>query len=189
LAACPVALWIGDESLALRYIRLLEERSATSVLPHWHGYSQVYRQALENPQGRHRLGPNFNYRHREEFSVLGEGLASDDLIERAKSNEPIWCSAEVLRLQAIKEIRGNGLDAADEAVALLSRSREIALQQGALSWELRTSTTLAGILHRRARSNEAFELLQSVTCRFTEGFETADYTKAVTLLREIEAKL
>jgi len=89
----------------------------------------------------------------------------------------------------VREIREKGPDAADNALALLSRSREIAHQQGALSWELRTSTTLAGILRRRARSNETFELLQSVTGRFTEGFETADYTKAVALLREIEAAL
>jgi predicted ATPase/DNA-binding winged helix-turn-helix (wHTH) protein len=109
LAACPVALWAGDLYMASRYIAFLDERATASVLPHWHGYSQVFRRALDGP-GESSQEQNWNYRHREELSALGEGFASDELMARAKANEALWCSAEILRLEALRMLRKSDPD-------------------------------------------------------------------------------
>jgi predicted ATPase len=62
------------------------------------------------------------------------------------------------------------------------RSLDWARRQGALSWELRTSTSLARLQHGQGRVAEARSLLQSVYDRFSEGFETADLKTAKTYL-------
>jgi hypothetical protein len=53
------------------------------------------------------------------------------------------------------------------------RSLDWARRQGALSWELRTSTSLARLQQDQGRTAEARSLLQRVYDRFSEGFETA----------------
>jgi predicted ATPase len=62
------------------------------------------------------------------------------------------------------------------------QSRDWARRQGALSWELRTSTSLARLQKDQGRIAEARSLLQSVYDRFSEGFETADLKTAKQLL-------
>jgi hypothetical protein len=58
------------------------------------------------------------------------------------------------------------------------RSLDWARRQGALSWELRTSTSLARLQPDQGRTAEARSLLQRVYDRFSEGFETAEAAKA-----------
>ena len=60
----------------------------------------------------------------------------------------------------------------------LLRSLDWARRQGALSWELRTSTSLARLQNDQGRIVEARSLLQSVYDRFAEGFDTADLKTA-----------
>jgi hypothetical protein len=59
-----------------------------------------------------------------------------------------------------------------------------ARQQGALSWELRAATSLAGLLRDRDRIGEARDLLAPIYDRFTEGFGTAYLQSAKRLLDE-----
>jgi len=66
-------------------------------------------------------------------------------------------------------------------------SLDWARRQGALSWELRTSTSLARLQHDQGgRIAEARSLLQSVYDRFSEGFETADLKTAKALLNFLQ---
>jgi hypothetical protein len=65
------------------------------------------------------------------------------------------------------------------------QSLDWARRQGALSWELRTSTSLARLQHGQGRIAEARSLLQSVYDRFSEGFETADLKTAKALLKSL----
>jgi predicted ATPase len=60
-----------------------------------------------------------------------------------------------------------------------------ALQQGALSWELRAATSLARLLRNRGRSVDASACLQPVYDRFTEGFDTADLKTAKAVLDDL----
>jgi hypothetical protein len=48
------------------------------------------------------------------------------------------------------------------------------LKLGALSWELRTSTSLARLQQDQGQTAEARSLRQRVYDRFSDGFETAD---------------
>jgi predicted ATPase len=60
----------------------------------------------------------------------------------------------------------------------LLRSVDLARRHRALSWELRTSTSLARLQRDQGRIAEARSLLQSVYDRLSEGFETADLKAA-----------
>jgi predicted ATPase len=58
------------------------------------------------------------------------------------------------------------------------RSLDWARRQGALSWELRTSTSVARLQHDQGRIAEARILLQWVYDRFSDGSENADLKAA-----------
>ncbi len=83
-----------------------------------------------------------------------------------------WIKGELLRLK-------NQDSTAEEC---FRTSLEVAASQSALSLELRTATSLAGLLAESDRTNEARQLLENTLCRFTEGFESADLQDANSLL-------
>jgi predicted ATPase len=66
------------------------------------------------------------------------------------------------------------------------RSLDWARRQGALSWELRTATSLARLQQAQGRIAEARDLVQSVYDRFGEGFETADLRIAKSYLDSLQ---
>jgi len=66
------------------------------------------------------------------------------------------------------------------------RAVDTARAQKARSWELRAATDLAQLYADRGRRTQAQEVLSSVYCWFTEGFDTADLKAARTLLRTLE---
>jgi predicted ATPase len=72
-----------------------------------------------------------------------------------------------------------------EAECWFSRSVELAREQSALAWELRTATSLAHLLSRQGRGDEAPRVLRPVYDRFTEGFDTSDLRAAKGLLDEL----
>jgi predicted ATPase len=89
-----------------------------------------------------------------------------------------WCEAEIMRLRA----RFGG---SEQAVPLLEASLAIAREQGAKLWELRTATTLGGVLRDQGHSAVAEDILAPVYDSFTEGWTTADLVTARELLDEI----
>jgi predicted ATPase len=62
------------------------------------------------------------------------------------------------------------------------QSLDWARRQGALSWELRSATSLARLRRNQGRIAEARAGLDMVCRRFTEGFDTIDLKTARTLL-------
>lgn len=66
--------------------------------------------------------------------------------------------------------------------ALLRRSLAVAREQGALSWELRSATSLARHWQAHDRAGDARALLEPVYARFREGFGTDDLRTADALL-------
>jgi class 3 adenylate cyclase len=91
-----------------------------------------------------------------------------------------WCEAEIMRLRA-----RFGASNAEEAVALLQASLATAREQGAKLWELRTATTLAGLLRDEGHSAAARKLLAPIYDWFTEGWATADLVTARALLDDL----
>jgi predicted ATPase len=96
------------------------------------------------------------------------------LLARSERNDESWCVAELLRIKAELILREGAPQAATAAEEHFLRALDWARRQGALSWELRTSTSLARLLHDQGHIAEARSLLQPVYDRFNEGFETAD---------------
>jgi predicted ATPase len=104
----------------------------------------------------------------------------DQMLARCEARDEGWYVPELLR------IKGEVLRAEDASVAdveaLFVRSLEEARRQGALSWELRTATSLARLWLERGRRVDAGALLGAVYARLTEGFSTADVLTAGSLL-------
>jgi predicted ATPase len=70
---------------------------------------------------------------------------------------------------------------------MFHRSLDLARRQGALSWELRTATSLARLWRDQLRVDAARELLSAVCDRISEGLQTRDCLKANALLRELRS--
>jgi predicted ATPase len=75
----------------------------------------------------------------------------------------------------------------DEAQECFHRAIEIARRQQAKSWELRATTSLARLLDRHGKRDEARTMLADIYNWFTEGFDTADLKDAKTLLEQLGA--
>ena len=61
----------------------------------------------------------------------------------------------------------------------------LAQKQSAKSWELRATTSLARLLAKQGRRDEARQILAEIYGWFTEGFDTADLKDAKALLDEL----
>jgi predicted ATPase len=58
----------------------------------------------------------------------------------------------------------------------------LAIEQSALSWQLRAATSLARLRRDQRNVEEARNLLRPIYGKFTEGFATPDLTEAKHLL-------
>jgi predicted ATPase len=92
--------------------------------------------------------------------------------------ELLRVKGELLLLQCAPDAE---LTAEDHFQQALDWSR----RQKALSWELRSATSLARLWHQQHRTSQARELLAPVYRRFTEGFGTADLATAKALLESL----
>jgi predicted ATPase/DNA-binding winged helix-turn-helix (wHTH) protein len=200
--ACPVALLAGDLTLAERYVKALMDLSARHAVELWTLGGRCFGGVLlikrgEVGAGLELLRTAFAGVPQNAFTLFytpilaeiadalgldgkaAEGLSIiDEALARSESNEERWCIAELLRIKGELILREGASQAATAAEEHFLRSLDWARQQGALSWELRTSTSLARLQHDQGRIAEARSLLQSVYDRFSEGFETADLKTA-----------
>jgi hypothetical protein len=185
-----VALWTGDVPKAERFVAMLLDHSSRHSLTYWQFWGRCLEVALARSKGEMQVSPTVlcdplcRPIHQESLATLHEGLATKEAIARAENGLAGWCAAELLRVKAETLLRISGGNAAI-AQGLFQQSLDTAREQGALSWELRTATSLAGLWHRQRRTREAYDLLATVHGRFTEGFETTDLLKARTLLEDM----
>ncbi|UCH48899.1 MAG: hypothetical protein JSU95_03595, partial [Betaproteobacteria bacterium] len=144
---------------------------------------------LWNSAGGKFGSPYFN-------SVLAEGMALNGDVDNALRliDEQIewvedpgrsdrWYYAEMLRLKGWMFLVKASLDSAEKCYV---KSLEVAREQKAKSWELRTSTSLARLWQDQGKRKEAHDLLEPVYSWFTEGFDTKDLKEAKALLEELE---
>src|SRR5262249_52446908 len=109
------------------------------------------------------------------LKVLTEALALVD-----KTGER-WCEAEIHRLKGALLLQQSS-DNQVEAESCFHNALDIAHNQQAKSFELRTATSLARLWQRQGKRQEAHDLLAPVYDWFTEGFDTADLQEAEVLL-------
>ena len=113
-----------------------------------------------------------------------EGLTA--LAEAFDLASKTGCAVNEPRLYLVRGnllLMQNDLHAA-QAASCFQRAIEVARKQNAKSWELRTTISLARLLARRGRRDEACTMLSEIYNWFTEGFETADLKDAKALLDE-----
>jgi len=121
----------------------------------------------------------------EALAVVDQALGPDAKNQREADEGRFFHTPELLRIKAqILSLQSQGQS--PDVEACLVRALEIARRQGALTWELRVATDLAGLWVRAHRREEARELLEGVYERFTEGFETPSLVAARRVLLEIE---
>jgi predicted ATPase len=114
---------------------------------------------------------------------LTEALAMvDDAIARSTDTGAEFDVPELLRVKALILTAREDHKAARSC---LKDSIAKAQSQHALSLELRSAMTFAGLLRREGKPAEARRCLASVFELFTEGFETADLRVARGLLEEL----
>ena len=137
---------------------ILREQARQAKSPYWLQYVNVFEVGLEAALEPDRSQPlladaktaRWDYRHWENFSVLGEGFAPVEFVNRAKQDVNWWCTPQILRLEAHRLHRQFGDGAHDEVNALLRNAGSVARQHKALAWELRIAMSLLEV----ARSSE-----------------------------------
>ena len=112
------------------------------------------------------------------LSALTEALAAAD------EHENRHYEAEIHRLKGELLLRQDDSNTA-EAQSCFERAIEIARRQSAKSWELRATMSLARLLAKQGRRDEARTMLAEIYGWFTEGFDTADLKDAKALLDEL----
>jgi tetratricopeptide (TPR) repeat protein len=108
------------------------------------------------------------------FSALAEAL------EVAEQNGEHFYEAELLRLKGELLLKRPAPD--EEPEACFRQAIAVARRQSARTWELRATTSLARLLAKQDKREEARVLLAEIYGWFTEGFDTADLKDAKALL-------
>lgn len=186
-AVCPVLFWCGEDIAAAREVDRLEQEAERTGAPHWLGWVAAYRmalQALEAKQGRanpvRRPGVELTEVQRQLLAtIVGEPLETSVTYASAFVAQT-WCTPELIRLEGLRALAGDGAGATDLARTYFLRATDMARRQGALGWELRAAISLAQV----ARRDEDFATLAATRDRFTEGHATADLVVAQALLRQ-----
>lgn len=194
---CPLSLISGDLEISEEAVAMLVELAVRRGLPFWQTVGRAMEATLAIRRGDFASGsawlrgvldakPDWILRFPDFLGAFAEGLAGSgklsealSTVERpladAKQGEACWYLPEMLRIKGEILLR-IGVDEA-EAEARFREALDVAQQQGALLWELRSATSLARML-RRDRSKEARQILAPVYSRFTEGFDATDLRAA-----------
>jgi predicted ATPase/DNA-binding winged helix-turn-helix (wHTH) protein len=203
--ACPVALLAGDLPAADGFVRMMLDLSAKHEVDAWNVAGRCFKGVLlirrdDIVAGLEELRPALprlpktaflNYVQFLAESARGLGRAGEvakglltieEALARCERSEEGWYVAELLRVKGELLLQDSGDQSAVAADQYFGRAIEVARRQGALMWELRSATSLAGLRVRQSRHDEARQILAPVYNRFTEGFETTDLHSARTML-------
>ena len=208
-AACPVAHFVGDLAAAEHWVTMLIEHSERHALAVWRIWGRCWNGVLLIRRGNAATGvpllraalhelraAGYVLRYTGFLGVLAhalggagqvdQGLATiAEALARSEHGEGRWNISELLRVKGELLLIEGAPNAGDAAEECFRQALDWARRQGALSWELRTATSLARLWHGHARLDQAIALLATVYDRFTEGFETADVKAAKVLIDDL----
>jgi hypothetical protein len=206
VAACPVALLVGDIEAAQCFVDMLLSTSTIHAIDLYHTEGSCFSGAVLVRGGKAHEGRGLLLRamngppymesdlHRVEmlielaqaFACTGDFQQGIDALDEALADcarrEERWCMAELLRMKAEMLLSVNASGSEARAEELLLQSLDWARSQGALSWELRAASSLARLRLRQGDTREGRACLEPVYARFTEGFDTTDLAAARQLL-------
>jgi predicted ATPase/DNA-binding winged helix-turn-helix (wHTH) protein len=205
LAACPIALWIGDVAAAAHYAGMLLDGSTKHGLPLWSELGARFKRVVLLRGGGTVTGsrllqagpdeiaePNVSFRSIMGLTELAEALTQAGRVAEGLAvveagfelPERGWRTLELLRLKGELLLLQSNPGVAEAAEDLFRQALDGAQHQETLSCELRAATSLARLLRDQGRSADAIACLQPIYDRFTEGFATADLIAAKQLLDE-----
>jgi predicted ATPase len=124
----------------------------------------------------------------EAYGIMGQPETGLTMLTEAltvvdKTGER-WYEPELYRLKGELLLQQNS-DNQAKAESCFHHALDIARNQQAKSFELRTATSLARLWQQQGKRQEALDLLAPVYNWFTEGFDTADLKDAKALLDEL----
>jgi predicted ATPase/DNA-binding winged helix-turn-helix (wHTH) protein len=190
MAGCPVALWTGDISEAMRCTDMLRQYAAKNGL--YSTWGECFEQVVRLRRGGTKdvltaalVEARVDVSTIGKFAALSAENASADLLTDAQSDEALWSRSEVLRVDAELVLETGATDAAKTAETKLLQSLDLARSQSILSFELRSAASLARVWQGAGRSAKARSLLKTTYGRFTEGFATRDLLDARRLIDEL----
>ena len=184
-ATIPIAFWTGDRSTASTLNQELLRRTEEHALVMWNGFARSYRSVLDRDLGslRESVHPDVGAHLHETIATIDEEHASDVALDRGERGLAGWSTPELLRVRAKRLSFSSNPDDLERAESLLIRSIELANEQGALAWRLRSAITLAEMMLKMNRTSDGFEILESTQSRFKEGYWTADMVHCSTVLQ------
>jgi hypothetical protein len=194
LAACPIALWVGDLAAAAHYTGILLDHSRKNNLKLWSAFGSRFHRVQQLHNELDEVAEtNFRFRFLTGLGQLVEALAGagrivegHTMLDAAMEQfEPGCYTPELLRLKGELFLLQSPPASAEAAEELFRQALDRARRQEALSWELRAVTSLSRVLCYEGRPVDAIAFLQPVYDRFTEGFGTADLIAAKQLLEQL----
>ena len=195
-AACFIALWVGDLSLAARYTEMLRQHTTLHALDVWRTYADAFEGEILIRQGnapdgiaclqraiRSLEAAGFVLYNAAFEGVLAEGLIAcgrhdlaDTIVSgalaRCRGSGEAWNVPELMRVRALSLAARHRMQ---EAIGLVGNGLEIARSQGALAWELRLASTLVEIEITDSSGDRLREMLNHTS----EGSGTRDDCDAV----------
>jgi predicted ATPase len=116
---------------------------------------------------------------RQGLKVIEETLA------RCKARQERWYLPELARIKG--ELMLRDPQPASSAEACFHEALEVAAQQGARFWELRSAISLARFWIGQGRNREAEAVLRKVYGSFREGFDIADMRTARRMIDQLRS--
>jgi class 3 adenylate cyclase/tetratricopeptide (TPR) repeat protein len=202
-----ILAWRGEVAQALKYADALLALTAEHGFTHWRSFGQIVhgqalalsgkadeaiaeiKTALDCFAATGAVIPGWAYASLA-FSYLAaeqpiEGLkVTAKALEVAASTGDAEAKPELHRLQGELLLMGDSTDAG-AGEASFGAAIEVARNQYAKLSELRATNSLAGLLAKRDRRDEARAMLAEIYGWFNEGFDTADLRNAKALLDEL----
>jgi tetratricopeptide (TPR) repeat protein len=183
IAACPIALYVGDLTTADHHVRLAFDLAARHALEVWTVWAECFEAILLIKRGENGAGsqllrsslerlpePAFHHHMSLLLAELAAGLGGvgqiaeglvvvDKALMRAEQTEAGWYLAELLRTKGELLLLGRVPTAVETAEKCFHQALDVARRQGALSWELRAATSLARLWRGQQRVSQARKLL------------------------------
>ena len=180
IGAAPVAFWCGEIDKARAWSALLTHTAHERSLHFWQAYGDGFQHLLDRSHPVPSFGGESTDARgitlRETLSTIEPAFFDNALLQRALRMQSGWCTAELLRIHGERQRHAGALE---EATSTLRRSLDVAAQQHARSWTLRTSISLARLLVQDGRLHEARATLEHAVRPFDEGHATSDVKLAL----------
>jgi hypothetical protein len=209
-SACPIAYLAGDLDAAERYGTDLFEHADRHAIRLWRVWATSFKALVIarrgdldaglallrselNEAGDAKFLPRFLFLLGELSACLGEanevgaGLALvQETLARCHARQEQWCAPELLRIRGELILKHKQASPQSVAEQCFSEAVELAKQQGARFWELRSTISLARLRIEQDRKAEARQIL-TPAFGLMEGVRIADMRQATALLDSLSS--